>query len=92
MSNEARELHEQQRRADRAHHEGRIVWLTAEAPRLACGTPVAKHEATEMLQKSREALRYVNEHGMSTNSAALSKRAGYDVSDAQTQCRKGPSK
>ena len=62
-------LHEQQRRADKVHHEDRIVWMTADAPRCACGTPVAKHMAAEMLLKSRDALRYVNEHGMSTNSA-----------------------
>ena len=62
-------LNEQQRQADKAHHEGRIAWLTADAPRWACGTPVAKHMAAEMLLKSREALRYVSEHGMSTNSA-----------------------
>ncbi len=61
--------HEQQRQADKAHHEGRIAWLSTERPLWACGTPVPKHEALEMLGKSREALGYIVNHGMTTNSA-----------------------
>jgi hypothetical protein len=68
-TNRSKELHEQQRQADKAHHEDRIRWLAAEAPRFACGTPVPKHLVAEMLAKSREALRYITEHGMSTNHA-----------------------
>ena len=62
-------LHEQQRQADKAHHEGRIAWLTADDPRYADGVRVPKYLAENMLTKSREALRYIVEHGMSTNSA-----------------------
>ena len=62
---------DKQRQADKAHHEGRIAWLETGFARWSCGTPVAKHEAEEMLLKSREALRYINEHGMSTNSAQI---------------------
>ena len=63
-------LNECQRNADKEHHEGRIAWLSGEAPRWACGARVLKHEAAEMLVKSREALRYIVDHGMSTNSAS----------------------
>jgi len=63
--------HEQQRQADKEHHEGRIAWLGAKNPLWACGTPVSKHEALEMLDKSREALRLINDHGMPTNHAVL---------------------
>lgn len=63
--------HEQQRQADRAHHEGRIAWLTANAPCYADGERVPKHFAAEMLIKSREALCYIVDHGMSTNHAQL---------------------
>lgn len=62
--------HEQQRQADKAHHEGRVAWLSTERPIWACGTPVSKHEVLEMLSKSREALNYIVNHGMTTNSAA----------------------
>lgn len=62
-------LHEQQRQADKAHHESRIAWLTTEAPCYADGVRVPKYLAENMLTKSREALRYIVEHGMSTNSA-----------------------
>lgn len=67
--------HELQRQADQEHHAARIEWLTTPEPRWACGTPIGKHEAVEMLQKSHEALRYINEHGMSTNSATLTANA-----------------
>ena len=60
--------HEQQRKKDKKHHEDRISWLTADKPCWACGTPVPKHEAIEMLNKSREALHLID-HGMTTNSA-----------------------
>ena len=62
-------LHEQQRQADKTHHEGRIAWLTEGSPRWGCGAPVSKHMAAEMLAKSREALSYIDDHGMITNSA-----------------------
>ncbi len=65
---------QEQLQADRAHHEGRIAWLTACVPRWACGTPVAKHIASEMLLRSRHALLYLYEHGMSTNSAPTCQR------------------
>lgn len=64
-------LHEQQRLADKEHHEGRIAWLTADAPRYADGVRVPKYLAENMLTKSREALRYIVDHGMSTNSAQI---------------------
>jgi len=63
--------HEQQRQADKEHHEGRIAWLSAKNPLWACGTPVSKGEALWMLSASREALRLINYHGMTTNHAAL---------------------
>jgi hypothetical protein len=37
-TNRSKELHEQQRQADKARHEDRIGWLAAKAPRLASGT------------------------------------------------------
>jgi len=69
-------LHEQQRQADKAHHENRIAWLSKNRPRFACGTPLPKHFAAELLNKSREALRLIVEHGMSTNSADLPTKNG----------------
>jgi hypothetical protein len=41
---------------------------------------VPKHEAAEMLNKSREAMRYIVDHGMSTNSARICAR---ELSDGQ---------
>lgn len=61
--------HERQRQADRLHHEGRIAWLTADAPRWACGTPVAKHDADAMIKASRQALHQINDLGIYINSA-----------------------
>ena len=63
--------HEQQRLADKEHHESRIAWLSAKNPCFACGTPLSRYEALEMLDKSQEALRLINDHGMTTNHAAL---------------------
>lgn len=60
---------ERQRQANRAHHESRVAWLSAESPRWACGTPVAKHEAREMLTKSHESLEHINKYGMNPNHA-----------------------
>ena len=68
---QATALHERQRRADKAHHESRIAWLSEDRPVWACGTPVAKHIAAEMTMKSREALRCINEFGMASNSASM---------------------
>jgi len=63
------EHQERQRQADKAHHEDRIAWLSAEHPVWACGTPIPRYLVNQMLAKSREALRLIVDHGMSTNSA-----------------------
>lgn len=72
------EFNGHQRASDKLHHEGRIAWLSAESPRWACGALVPKHEAANMLMKSRDALRLIVEHGMTTNSAQLCRRVMSD--------------
>lgn len=68
--NEAQERNERQRKADMAHHEGRLDWLSCDSPRYACGALVAPSDAAQMLKASREALRLIAA-GMSTNHAPL---------------------
>jgi len=65
----AKARNERQRLADKAHHEERIAWLSAPSPRYACGGPVPPSFAATLLRQSHEALRMINEHGVSMNSA-----------------------
>lgn len=63
----AKEIADAQRRASIAHHEARMRWLNSDAPVYACGTPVPRHEQTEMRNSSRDALRLMIDHGCSLN-------------------------
>lgn len=60
-------LHQQQRHYDRLHHEKRLA-------DLASGqfNQLGKHERLVLETGSRECLRLICEHGMSTNSVGLS--------------------
>lgn len=62
-------LHEAQRHLDRCHHEERLAWLSQDAPTWADGSPVSASDKLQMSTASRECLRLINDHGMSTNSA-----------------------
>lgn len=36
IKRKAKQMADNQRAADKAHHESRVAWLTADAPKLAC--------------------------------------------------------
>lgn len=48
----AKEMYDNQRAADKAHHESRVAWLTADAPKWACGTPVSHYDRRVLLEQS----------------------------------------
>ncbi|MBU2741854.1 hypothetical protein HAQ01_05065 [Acidithiobacillus thiooxidans] len=48
----AKEMYDNQRDADKAHHEARVIWLTADAPKWACGTPVSNDDRRVLLKQS----------------------------------------
>lgn len=53
---------EQQKAADRAHHQERVEWLEGDSPTWSDGTPVSKHDQKSMLDSSRQCL--ADESGM----------------------------
>lgn len=64
-------LHETQRLADKKHHESRVSWLSSSPCCWSDGTMIGEHLRMEMLTKSSECLRLINEFGMSTNHANI---------------------
>ncbi|WP_447869900.1 hypothetical protein [Serratia fonticola] len=67
----AKALHARQRRYDKLHHEMRLKWLREKPCMWAHGYPMAEYERLTMLRGSKECLRLINDHGMSTNSVDL---------------------
>ena len=59
-------LHQQQRHYDRLHHEKRLADLALGQFKL-----LGRHECLELEAGSRECLRLICEHAMSTNSVDL---------------------
>lgn len=82
--------------ADLVHHENRITWLSTECPTWACGAVVGRHEITNMINASTEAIRLAK-LGVSTSSCHCEKitsvkvddyadgRAGYEVTFSATR-------
>lgn len=52
----AKQMADEQRAADKAHHEARVAWLTSDAPKWACGTPVDESDRLSLLRQSRHYL------------------------------------
>ncbi len=50
------ELYQAQCRADRAHHQQRVVWLTPEHPKWSDGTLVEKAMRERLLTQSQHCL------------------------------------
>lgn len=67
----ANALQERQRHYDELHHLMRVEWLRGEGPTYTDGVLIPKHEAKTFLNGSKECLRLIQQHGMSTNSVDL---------------------
>ena len=48
----AKEAADAQRAADVAHHKARVAWLSQDAPKWACGTPVLPSDRQMLLRQS----------------------------------------
>lgn len=68
--NKAKIQSDAQRTYDKAHHEGRLKWLSGDGPKWVCGTPLLPHEIIQMRTASEDALILINDHGMVLNHAA----------------------
>lgn len=50
--NNAKKIADEQRAADKAHHEKRVRWLSQDRPVWACGTPVSPGDKYNFLKRS----------------------------------------
>ena len=62
---------EKQRQADLAHHRANVAWLTGPSPLWADGTPVGPSWVARLLVQNRQAIKQIEEWGMSTGCASL---------------------